>query len=230
MQKNKIQIIPAINADSFEEIKEKILQIESVAEQAGIEWVQVDVADGTFAKNTLWHNPKDLEDLQTKLKLEFHLMVSEPEKRISDWLGMGSAFGNGDHGLRRIIFHLAASKDPDFVISRCLDYGKEAGIAIGPDESLVKAIAYKDRVKFFQILSVHPGLPGQEMLPDTFDRIKELRQACPDCDIEVDGGVNLENASHLISSGANILAAASAVFKGDVAENIAELRLRAESV
>ena len=90
----------------------------------------------------------------------------------------------------------------------------EAGIAISPDESIVQALAYKNKINFFQILGVRPGLPGQKMDENTLERIKEVRKLCPSCIIEVDGGMNKETIPKAVSAGANIIVSASAIFDG----------------
>jgi ribulose-phosphate 3-epimerase len=194
-----IEIIPAINADNFEEVKRRIKLIEPCAK-----WAQIDVADGTFTKNTLWHNAQDLLGLETSLNIEVHLMLSNIDQRINDWLLPN---------IKRIIFHISASQDPDFVINKGKEAGKEIGIAISPDESLLKAMHYRGKVDIFQILGVYPGMTGQKIQEDTFEKIRELRKFCPSCIIEIDGGVNKENAKRLVEAGADILVAASAIFE-----------------
>ncbi|MBU2109393.1 hypothetical protein KKB71_00320 [Patescibacteria group bacterium] len=208
-----MQIIPAINANSFEEVKEKIKLLKPYTD-----WVQLDVADGTFTKNIIWHNPKDLLDLETKLNIEVHLMINEIEKRVEDWL---------IPQIKRIIFHIETAQDPDFVIKKIQDAGKEPGMAVGPDGSWTHLAHFKNKVNFFQILGVRPGLPGQELQEETYEQIRQLRKFClaspaggRSCIIEVDGGVNKENAKKLVEAGADILCAASAIFKGDIKENI----------
>jgi ribulose-phosphate 3-epimerase len=204
-----IEIIPAINADSFEEVKKRIKLIEPF-----VDWVQLDVADGTFTKNTIWHNAQDLLELETLLNIEVHLMLSNIDRRINDWLLPN---------IKRIIFHISASDDPDFVINKCKEAGKEVGIAVGPDESLLKAMHYRSKVDMFQILGVCPGMPGQKIEEEAFERIKEMRKFCPSCIIEVDGGINKETAKRVVETGANIIVVASAIFNGDIKKNIKEL-------
>ncbi len=201
----KIEIIPAINANDFEEIRRRVKLVEPF-----VEWVQIDAADGTFTKNTIWHNPEDLAFLETPLKIELHLMLDKMEKRIEDWLLPN---------VHRIVFHINAANDPDFVIEKCHEAGKEAGIAVGPNESLVKALEHKEKADMFQILDVYPGLSGAEIVKNAFERIGELREFCENCIIEVDGGMNKETAPKAVEAGANIIAVASAIFN---AENIGE--------
>lgn len=204
-------IIPAINNNSFEEIKEKIKLTKPYTN-----WIHLDVADGTFTKNTLWHNPTDLALLEKDLNLEVHLMISDVERRIEDWLVSG---------VKRIIFHVGGCKDPDFVIKKCKEAKIDAAISIGPDESIVKAMEYKNKVDMFQILGVRPGLTGQKAENDTFDRIKEVRNFYPSCIIEVDGGMNKKTIPRAVEAGADIIVAANAIFNGgDVGKNIEELK------
>lgn len=214
----EIEIIPVINVDSFEEVQQKIKTVEPFSPPAG-GWVHIDVADGTFTKNTLWHNPRDLMLLDTSLYIEVHLMLNDIDSKIGDWL----ACPERSRGVNRIIFHLSASADPDFVISEIKKAGKEVGISISPDESVAEAMKYKKeacpersrRVNFFQILGVEPGLAGQKTLESTFDRIKEVRDSCPLCIIEVDGGMNKETAKRAVEAGADIIVAASYIFNSD---------------
>jgi ribulose-phosphate 3-epimerase len=205
-----IEIIPAINADNFEEIKQKIKLVEPY-----VKWIQIDVADGTFTKNTIWHDPTDLLSLKTKLKIEIHLMVDRVEERINSWLLPN---------VQRIIFHLGASQDPCFVINKIKEAGKEAGIAISPSESWTKAMPYNYKADMFQVLAVDPGLPGQKTKEEALETIKMMREFCKECIIEVDGGMNKETAKRATDAGANIIVAANAVFKNnDTKKNIEEL-------
>ncbi len=192
-------VIPAINADNFEEIKKRIKLIEPF-----VDWVHIDAADGTFTKNTIWHNSRDLLDIETNLNIEVHLMMSNVEKRIDDWLLPN---------IKRIIFHLDGSVVPDFVIKKIKDAGKQAGIAISPDISWTKALHYKGAADIFLVLGVYPGLSGRKIQESCFEKIKEIRKFCPSCIIEVDGGMNKETVKKAVKAGANIIAAGSAIFK-----------------
>ena len=205
-----IQVIPAINADSFEEIKKKLKLIEPYSK-----WAQIDVANGTFTKNTLWHDPEDLLTLETPINIEVHLMMNDIDKKFENWLSAN---------VKRIIFHISASQDPKFVIEKIKEAGKEVGIAIAPHESLARAAALKDKVNFFQILGVQPGLPGQKTEEYAFDKIRAMRKFCKGCIIEVDGGINKETAKKAVMAGANVIVVANAIFKdNNIKRNIEEL-------
>lgn len=203
-----MQVIPTINADSFEEIKRRIKLVEPFSS-----WVQIDVADGTFTKNTIWHNSADLLSLETSLKIEVHLMINDIEERIDDWL---------IEPVHRVIFHLEASKNPFFVIKKIRENKKEVGMAIGPDTPWTQLMRFCPEVNkkdeaadLFQVLAVYPGLAGQKFQESSLLKIKDLRNNCPSVKIEVDGGVNKEVGKKCKEVGADILSAASYVFDSD---------------
>jgi len=205
-----VDIIPAINADNFEEIKEKIKLVEPYAK-----WAHLDVADGTFAKNTVWHNAGDLRELDTPLLIEVHLMINDVEKRVVDWFLPN---------IKRIIFHLEAVKDADFVFAKCREAGKEAGLAINPETSWTRLYPYFGKADMFQILGVRPGLAGQKFNEEVLHKIEKVRKNCPSCIIESDGGMNEETALKAVRAGANLIAAASAIFNNNIEESFRKLK------
>lgn len=205
------EVIPAINVDDFEEVKRRIKLVEPY-----VKWIQLDICDGTFTKNTTWHNAGDLLSIETPLKIEVHLMINDIEERIEEWLIAP---------ISRIIFHLETAKDPDFVIEECRQAKKEVGIAIGPDTSWTRLVPYLEKIDLIQILGVYPGLPGQKFQENCFDKITRLRKKCPQCIIEVDGGMNAETVKQAIEAGANIIVAAGAIFDAkDIKKAIEELK------
>ena len=241
-----VEIIPTINVDSFEEVERRIKLVEPYTK-----WAQIDVADGTFTKNTIWHNAPDLLNLKTKLSIEVHLMIAPIEKRIENWL-LPSV-------VKRIIFHIEAGNDIDFVVEKCRAAGIEPGIAINPDTSWTRLVPHIERVgpvrktandvpdagdaketqakglsngvNFFQILCVHPGLPGQEFQPQVLHSIRHLRKQCPQCIIEADGGMKVGVVKKVVEAGANAIAAASAIFsQPDIKKAIEDLRKEALTI
>lgn len=205
------EIIPAINAEAFEEVKKRIKLVEPYTK-----WVQLDIADGTFTKNTTWHKAGDLLGLETSLKIEVHLMINNIEERLGEWLIAP---------VSRIIFHLETAKDPNFILEKCKKAGIETGLAIGPDTPWTKLVPYLDKINLVQILGVYPGLAGQEFQEDCFDKIRHLRKERPNCIIEVDGGMTKETARKAVEAGANIIVAASAIFDSeDIKKTIEELK------
>ena len=193
-----IEVIPSINSPTFEEVREKIKLIEP-----HVQWCHLDVTDGVFSNHLTWHNPADLPLLDTKLKAEVHLMVENPEKYIGQWL---------ISPIKRIIVHLEAVKDLDFIIQKCREADVEIGLSIKPDTSWEKIKPWFGRVDLIHVLAVNPGPSGQKMAEETLDKVQHLRANCPDCQIEIDGGVNLENLDRLERAGANMLVVGGAIF------------------
>lgn len=193
-----IEIIPAINAQTFAEVKEKIRLVEPY-----VSWVHLDVADGSFTEITLWHNAEDLLELQTPLFVEVHLMLDRIDERIDEWL---------KPIVRRIIFHREASQNPDVVIAACRASDIQPGIAIRPDSPVDTVLPYLSKVDLVQTLAVFPGPAGQSFRSETLQKITALHNACPLCPIEVDGGIDSKTAALAVRAGASLLVAASAIF------------------
>lgn len=193
-----VEIIPAINAEVFEEVERKIRLVESY-----VQWVHLDIADRTFTKNTLWHDARDLVGFETPLKIEVHLMIDRPEERIGEWFLPV---------VKRAIVHHETVSDIDFLLARCKEAGMELGVAIATNTPWAELKSYIGKVNFFQILAVHPGLAGQKFQEHNYDKIRHLRASCPSCTIEVDGGVSMSSAKKCIDAGADVLAVASAIF------------------
>lgn len=167
------------------------------------DWIHIDVADGTFTPNTLWHNPLDLVGFETKCNVEIHLMENRPEERIEAWL---------TDGVKRIIIHCESSLDPDFILDQCHSDGIQFGLSVAPHTSWTELKPFAGKADLFQILAVHPGLPGQEFELHNISKIKHLRAFVPHAIIEVDGGITPQVGDKCIAAGANILVAASYIF------------------
>lgn len=205
-----VKIIPAINVPEWEEVTRRVKIIESFAKEMGIDTVHLDVTDGTFTKNSYWHNATDLLLLETPLKIEVHLMIGTSdypiEERIAEWLLPERIF--------RAIVHVEAGHDIHLALTKCHQAGIQAGVAIAPGSSWTRLVPYLNEIDLAHVLGVHPGLSGQTMQKDhVFDALSHLRTRPPKGGlIEVDGGVSLENARELVQAGANILVVGSAIF------------------
>ncbi|MBI2039197.1 MAG: hypothetical protein HYT22_02895 [Candidatus Niyogibacteria bacterium] len=210
-----VALIPAINAETFEEVARRIRMLESLAGKFGFDTVHLDVADGTFTENTIWHDARELVGFETPLKIEAHLMLAEIDMRLEGWLF---------DPIARIIFHVEAAHDPAFVIQQCRDAKKSAGVAIRPETAWEATQPYWQTADCIQLLSVVPGRAGQAMHEGALGKLRALRAACPSCTIEIDGGVTAENAPALKEAGADWLVAASAIFDApDIGEALARL-------
>ena len=204
------EIIPAINSETFDGVREKIRKIEPY-----VKWAHLDIADGTFTPNTLWHNSLDLVGFKTNLNLEIHMMEDAPEERIDHWFLPP---------VKRIIVHWETVRDLDYIIEECHKEKIEVGLAIADQTSWTKLKTYIDKVDMLQVLCVPAGRAGQDFHAHNLLKIKHLRKLCPHCIIEVDGGINLETAKKSVEIGANIIAAASYIFnRSDIKKAIEEL-------
>ena len=194
-------IIPAINEVNFEEIKKKVLLVQSF----GSKWAHLDVADGKFTKNVLWNNPEELkvESEKWKVKIEVHLMVESPEDVLEEWLKTG---------IKRIFVHYESIKDFELLRDKCRAAGVELGLAIGPHIPVEGLFEYKGRVSYFLILAVEPGISGQEFQDNQLEKIRVLREKIPNAKIEVDGGINIRNAFDIKQAGADVLVSSSYIW------------------
>jgi len=205
-----VEIIPSINVSDFDELKKRIKKVEPYAK-----WAHLDVSDGVFTKHVSWHEPKDLVWIKTKLKLEVHLMTDRPERTIEEWL---------IRPVSRIIFHQEATKDHRLLIDKIHKAKKEAGMAIKPDTPWLKLFPYIKKVDMFQHLAVSPGPSGQEFSEEILHKLGHIRHVCPECIIEVDGGVNKRVAARCIKEGADLLVAGKAIFESEnIKKTIKEL-------
>lgn len=215
------EVIPSINVDSFEEVEKRIRLVEPY-----VDWIHLDISDGTFSKHVSWHNPKDLIGFETSAKIEVHLMVQSPEKEIEEWLLTP---------VSRIIFHQEATKNHELIIEKIRGAGREAGIAINPDTPWLKLFPYFDKVDILQVLAVSPGPSGQFLSEEAIHKIGHIKHTCHPCIIEVDGGVNLQNAQILTKEGADVLVAGKAIFDppsggGDIGKIIEEFKTLSNQV
>ena len=205
-------IIPAINEVNFEEIKKKVLLVQSF----GSKWAHLDVADGKFTKNVLWNNPEELkvESEKWKVKIEVHLMVESPEDVLEEWLKTG---------IKRIFVHYESIKDFELLKDKCGAAGVELGLAIGPHIPAEGLFEYKGKVSCFLILAVEPGISGQKFLDNQLEKIRVLREKIPNAKIEVDGGINIRNAFDIKQAGADILVSSSYIWNSENPKEAYEL-------
>lgn len=194
-----MQIIPAINCENFECVKEKLEKASEFSE-----WAQIDVCDGEFAPHKTWNNPSELTANSSKPKanLEIHLMVENPHEVIDDWIKAGT---------KRIIVHLEALDSISYILNSSIEFG----IAINPETSVEKLTPFLKEFKFVQILAVDPGLAGQEFQNSVLDKIGFLKKNYPGVIIEVDGGINLETAKLCKEAGADILVSSSYIWESE---------------
>jgi ribulose-phosphate 3-epimerase len=213
-----IQIAPSILAADFARLSDEVL----TAERAGAQRIHVDVMDGHFVPN-LSMGPAVVKSLRpvTRLPLEVHLMVEEPARFVEPFLRAGAD---------RLIFHIEVVADPRALLAAIHDAGKSAAVAVNPEHPVEKLEPFLGEMDLALCMTVHPGFGGQAFLPESPQRIARLRELIerhhPECELEVDGGIELDTAPVAVHSGANVLVAGTAIFGNPLgaAEGIRQLR------
>lgn len=172
----------------------------------GADMVHCDVIDGLFAPNITFGMPmiSALKN-KSKLPLDVHLMIVEPERYIDKFILAGSD---------TIAFHPEASKKPHEVLKKIRSKGIKAGIALNPDVPVRVAEEFLDEVDYILLMGVFPGFGGQKFIPEVMDKIDESKQliASRDIYVELDGGVTTENIVEMKKRGLDAAVAGNAVF------------------
>ncbi len=204
------EVIPAILVKSREDLLRRIAQVKGLVRE-----IQLDIMDGEFVPNKTigLSELKDLPDA----KYEFHWMVKDPERWIEKTPGPNMH-----------LVHVETITDFGRIEAAIKKAGGTLGLAINPETPLEKLLPFVPKARRVLIMTVHPGFSGQKYITEMGQKIRKLRSLYPSLDIEVDGGVNMDTVSHAYSAGANILAAASAIFsQPDIKSAIAALKARA---
>jgi len=191
------EIVPAINVSTFDEVVKRIKTAEKRSR-----WIHIDVADGSFTPEAVWHNASDLVNFETPALIEIHFMVNRPEDKIFPWLKTPA---------QRIIFHIEATKTPGNLVKTCRNAGKEAGISICPDSSWEELALFVNEADLLQTLAVHPGPSGQEFDRRILEKLKKLRVGSR-VPLEVDGGVSVGIARECRDAGADFIVVGSSLF------------------
>ncbi len=194
--------------------KRNIPKIIYLLDKTDVDFIHVDVMDGKYVKNKA-NFFADVEEMSyyTKKRLDIHFMVNKPLKYIDDFALLN---------VFCMTFHLNIKNDLNKVIERCHDYGIKAGIAINPDEDIDLIDPYLDKIDSVLIMSVNPGLPGQEFIKEVIPKIKKVKDKIKktgrDILINVDGGINLENKNFL--GDADILSVGSTITNSENYEEV----------
>tara|TARA_S200000501_G_scaffold331906_1_gene334242 strand:+ start:1662 stop:2312 length:651 start_codon:yes stop_codon:yes gene_type:complete len=198
-------IAPSMLASDFSNLKSEINMIND----SDADWFHLDVMDGVFVPNISFGIPviKSIQE-RAKKALDVHLMIVNPEKYIKKFKEVGASV---------LTVHYEACVHLHRTIQEIKNEGMKAGVAINPHTPVSVLNEILNEIDLVCIMSVNPGFGGQEFIKNTFHKIKELKELREKNKnnflIEIDGGVNMENAKNIIDSGADILVAGSTVFK-----------------
>lgn len=185
-------------------------------DEAGAQYVHIDVMDGKFVPSISFGMPviKAIRPC-TERMFDVHLMIEEPDRYIDEFVKIGADI---------ITVHAEACVHLDRTIEAIKEKGVLAGVAINPATPVWQIVPILEKVDMVLIMSVNPGFGGQKMIPYTIEKVRELKKIVTEkgykVDIQVDGGVTLENVEQFLSAGANIIVAGSSVFNGEIEENV----------
>ena len=207
---------PSILSADFGILAEQVKR----AENAAAQWLHIDVMDGHFVPNMTFAMPviKSLRKY-TDMFFDVHLMIEEPIRYIEDFVKAGADI---------ITVHVEACKDVVATLEKIKECGVKAAITLNPPTPVSAIEPYLDKVDMVLVMSVNPGFGGQKFIPESLDKVKEIRSLLDakglDTDIEIDGGVNAGNLASILEAGANVIVAGSAIFSGDVADNVKKFK------
>lgn len=203
---------PSILAADFCRLGEQIKEVE----RAGARYLHIDVMDGIFVPDISFGMPV-IESIRncSDIFFDVHLMIEKPERYIKAFVDCGSDMIN---------FHVEATNDVAGTIGKIKFYGKKAGITIKPETPVEAVEPYLKQVDMVLVMTVEPGFGGQKYIPESTERIRRARELADalgvDLDIQVDGGVGQDNVHVVLEAGANVVVSGSAVFHGDITDNV----------
>lgn len=205
---------PSILAADFKVLGQEMKK----TEENGAAYIHFDVMDGMFVPSISFGMPvlASIHDA-TEQFMDAHLMVQEPIRYVEAFQKAGADY---------VTVHLEACEDVKTTLDKIHACGMKAGLAVNPETDVKELVPYLEDVEMILIMSVHPGFGGQKFIPESLDKIREVRvmlnEKNLETDIQVDGGIYVENVREVLDAGANVIVAGSAVFRGDAGENTAK--------
>lgn len=213
---NQFKLAPSILSADFNKLGEEIRAVEN----SGLELLHIDVMDGNFVPSISYGMPviKSIRN-ESDLFFDVHLMIEDPGRYISDFVNAGA---NG------ITVHAEACTHLNRVIGQIKEAGVKAAVALNPATPIDVLRYVEEDLDMILLMTVNPGFGGQKFIPQSMQKIRELRAHLSErglsTDIQVDGGIKAENIREVADAGATIFVAGSSVFHGDIAKNIKALQ------
>ena len=204
---------PSILAADFSRLGEQIREVE----HAGARYLHIDVMDGVFVPDISFGMPVILSVRKcSDIFFDVHLMIDRPERYIKEF---------ADCGANLINFHVEATQDIVGTIQKIRFLGKKVGITISPETPASAVEPYLKLVDMVLVMTVKPGVGGQKLIPRCLDKVREVRAMALEkglnIDIEVDGGIRVDNVELVLEAGANVIVAGSAIFQNRISDNVA---------
>lgn len=205
---------PSILSADFAVLGEEM----KATEAEGAKYLHFDVMDGMFVPSISFGMPvlKSIHNV-TEQVMDVHLMIQEPIRYIREFKEAGADI---------LTIHFEACEDVEATIEAIREHGMKVGLSICPETPVESIEHLLEKIDMLLIMSVHPGFGGQKFIPESLEKIRRARKMINDknlnVDLEVDGGVYLENLKEILDAGVNVVVAGSAAFKGDTAKNTKE--------
>ncbi len=204
MTKRSVKIAPSILSADFSNMAAGVKR----AEAAGADMIHCDVMDGVFVPN-LTFGFKMIEDIKksTRLPLDVHLMIVEPERYVERFVKAGADI---------VTFHIEACKSVPETLAAIKAAGARRGLVINPHTPVDGILPYLKDCDMVLVMSVMPGFGGQKFMPHVLDKVRTLKKIAVEknytFDIEIDGGITIENASEVKAAGVNVIVAGNTLF------------------